>query len=46
MDKTHAIEQTFRHILGIIKVWIAYWGLQSKFPKFFAEKAGERPDRP
>jgi hypothetical protein len=41
MEKTEAIERTLRHILGILKVWIAYWGLQSKFTRFFAEKPRE-----
>jgi uncharacterized membrane protein YwzB len=41
MDKPEAIERTVRHILAILKVWITYWGLQSKFTRFFAEKPHE-----
>jgi len=41
MDRPEAIERTFRHIIGILKVWIAYFGLQSKFAKFFTEKSRE-----
>jgi len=38
MEKSEAIEKTIRHVLGIIKVWICYWGLQSKFPKMFSKE--------
>jgi hypothetical protein len=38
MDKSEAIERTIRHILGILRVWIFYFGLQSKFTRFFADK--------
>ncbi len=40
MDKAEAIEKTIRHIIGIVKVWVIYYGLQSKFPKFFTKEKG------
>lgn len=38
MSKNEAIVKTMRHLLGIIRVWIVYFGLSSEFPGFIMTK--------
>jgi len=44
MDRSEAIEKTIRHIIGILKIWIIYFGLSHKFTKFFPEGIPEKQD--
>ncbi|MCI0663898.1 MAG: hypothetical protein L0220_22810 [Acidobacteria bacterium] len=44
MDRNEAIEKTIRHVLGILKIWIIYFGLAAKFPRFFPEGIPKKQD--